>query len=59
MAAKELVAQRLEAQERPTLELAAVVEVIQSVVITAAPASSSSRSTNKDLWKPKSTDFSA
>jgi hypothetical protein len=43
MAAKELVAQRLEAQEQPTLELAAVVEVIQPVVITAAPALSSSR----------------
>jgi hypothetical protein len=41
----------------------AVVEVrlilLLPLVEMAVAASSSSRSTNKDLWKPKSTDFSA
>jgi hypothetical protein len=35
------------------------LELFHLAVALAALASSSSRSTNKDLWKPKSTDFSA
>jgi hypothetical protein len=40
---------------------AAAVQAVQVLVweAQAAPVLSSSRSTNKYLWKPKSTDFSA
>ena len=54
--------QRLpEAPELPTLAVEVVgLQLEQPLpVAQAALALSSSKSTNKDLWKPKSTDFSA
>jgi hypothetical protein len=48
-------------QEAPILEVAVEVQAVQETrqAALAALALSSSRSTNKDLWKLKSTDFSA
>jgi hypothetical protein len=44
--------------QTPAAVLAVLVTLL-AMVAQAALVLSSSRSTNKDLWKPKSTDFSA